>query len=95
MATKKKDSTLLREAKEKILVLEKQLESETRTKEGYLKEKRELEREVESVHSALDTMFVPRKVKVGYSEQTMTIASRLFAWQCGARVKPTDKTEIE
>jgi len=95
MATKKKDSTLLKEANGKIADLEKKIELLESDKSMYYKQKQDLEKEIESVHTALDTMYVPRKVKVGYSEQTMTVASRLFAWQCGARIKPTDKTEIE
>ena len=55
----------------------------------------DLKHEIESVHTALDCMMVPRLVKLNtYSEKTMTIASRLFAWQSGARVKES-KMEVE
>jgi hypothetical protein len=86
MATKS-EKTLLKEAETRIEKLEKELENVKGTKDMYFKRTTEAELEIESVHCALDAMFVPRIVKSGYSEKTMTIASRLFAWQAGAKIE--------
>ncbi len=92
MATRKKsDATLLKEATARIKELEKDLESSERTKDSYRDMSNSLQLEIESVHCALDAMFVPRSVKSGYSEKTMTIASRLFAWQAGARIEKSTR----
>jgi hypothetical protein len=95
MATRKSDKTIIKEQIAEIEKLKKDLKYAEDYKSQYQNEKNELQKELESVHTALDTMFVPRRVKVGYNETTMTVASRLWAWQAGARIKPSEKTEIE
>jgi len=93
-ARTKSDSTLLKEATARIQELEKKLENEQASKKYSNDRADRFELEIESVHTALDAMFVPRIVKSGYSEKTMTVASRLFAWQAGARLEKQGR-EIE
>jgi hypothetical protein len=95
MAKQKALSTQLKEANAQIEKLTSELKSKSESFDTYYKMYNDSQLELESVHTALDTMFVPGKVKQGYSEKTMTIASRLFAWQAGARVEPPKKTEVE
>lgn len=80
-------STQLKEAKELI----KQLETEQYEK-MYRESSQKHEAEIQSVHVVLDTLGVPRKYKRdGYcGEETMPLASRLFAWTAGAKVKPDE-----
>lgn len=94
MAKQKALSTQLKEANAKIEALEKKLVSEENSKKYVQERANKAELEIDSVHAALDAMMIPRTVKSGYSETTMTIASRLFAWQAGARLENV-KREVE
>lgn len=87
-------TTQLKEANIEIERLNKELSNYKSYLNTERNEKEKLLLEVESVHTALDAMFVPRIVKVNYNEKTMTIASRLFAWQAGSRID-NKKTEVE
>jgi hypothetical protein len=75
--------------KAKFNALAKQLEEMTAEKKRYeeyysneRKAKHLLEQEITSVHAALDTLpGIPcRSIKRGYSDEELTIASRLFSW---------------
>ena len=94
MAKEKALSTQLKEANEKIVKLESDLKSAEISKKYSSDRADKAELEIDSVHCALDAMFVPKTAKSGYSDKTMTIASRLFAWQAGARIKNV-KREVE
>ena len=94
MAKEKALSTQLKEANEKIVKLESALKNAESSKKYSSDRADKAELEIDSVHCALDAMFVPKTVKTGYSDKTMTIASRLFAWQAGARVENV-KREVE
>ena len=93
--SKKSPKTVIKEQALEIEELKKKVEHLDTQKQNNWDKYMEAEKELESVHAALDTMFVPRKIKIGYQEKSMTIASRLFAWQAGAKIDPTPKTEIE
>jgi hypothetical protein len=90
MATRKKaDSTLLKEARVRIEELEKELEAKKSLAEMWHNKYTTLDREVQSVHTALDSVGVPREIKSpgGYcSTTTMDLTARLFAWRMGARL---------
>ena len=88
-ARKKADSTLLKEARARIEELEKQLEYKESTVQSYRGRYEQLDREVQSVHTALDSVGVPRTIKEDgtyCSTKTMELTSRLFAWRMGARL---------
>lgn len=51
-----------------------------------------LRHEVDSVHASLDVLGVPRKITTESWSPDMTIASRLFAWQAGAKSKPSQQS---
>ena len=89
MAREKAISTQLKEAKAKIEQLEKERDRHEQYEKMYRESSQKLEAEIQSVHVVLDTLGVPRKYKrEGYcGEETMPLASRLFAWTAGARVK--------
>jgi len=94
--------TQLKEAQKKILELEKNIvdlekkvKHEEDVKNAYYKEKEKLSTEINSVHTVLDCLFVPRYVVNEYGSKTeMTMSSRLFAWQSGSRLKET-KVSLE
>ena len=85
---KKADSTLLKEAQARIEELEKDLERQKGHTSMYQTKVTNLERQINSVHEALDTVGVPRYFKKDEycSKETMELAARLFAWQMGAIV---------
>jgi len=95
MAKEKALATQIKEANATIKELKDKLSNCESVKKMYQDKAEKAELEIDSVHCALDAMFVPRMVKTGYSEKSMTIASRLFAWQAGARIEPTSKREVE
>lgn len=92
--TKKADSTLLREARAEIAELEKKLKAETSVKESYFKRMNAAVAEIDSVHTALDAMGVPRHVHAdGHSScygEKILLSARLFAWVAGARLAPEE-----
>jgi len=66
MAKEKALSTQLKEANERILELENKLKSEENSKKYVQERANKYELEIESVHSALDAMMIPKTVKSGY-----------------------------
>jgi hypothetical protein len=95
MATRKKaDSTLLKEARAEIERLESSLKSEKMMKDTHFERANKAEAELESIHAALDTLSVPRSYpdpnSYSCGTKTLTVASRLFAWTAGARIKETE-----
>lgn len=90
MSTRKKaDSTLLKEARARIEELEKELKSSKASADMYRDRYTKLDHEVQSVHTALDSVGVPREIKSpgSYcSTTTMDLTARLFAWRMGGRI---------
>lgn len=87
-------STQLKEAVARAENAEEDLADYKRYLESTRAERDRYQLEIDSIHTALDAMFVPRSVSSGYSTKDMTIASRLFAWQAGARIENV-KREVE
>lgn len=90
MATSKKSpSTLLKEANKQIEELTKQLKSAEQTKDSYYRQFGEANNELESIHTALDSIGVPSVKKDRWGTETrMNASARLFAWLAGAKAQP-------
>lgn len=80
-------NTLLKEAQKQIEELTKKLADNQRYLEDSRKVQRDLENELESIHNVMDCLGVPKETGSGYSKKVMTVASRLFAWQAGVKLR--------
>ena len=76
-------TTQLKEAQKKIEELEKKLIYAEQQKESNWKQYQEAQREINSIHAALDTLpgITGKRARISeYQEVDLTINARLFSW---------------
>jgi chromosome segregation ATPase len=87
--------TQIKDYQKKVEELQKDIQRIEKSRDSAYEENRKLLNELNSIHAVMNCLNVPRTTRTDYGgTETMTVASRLFAWQAGANVK-NNNTEKE